>query len=159
MARAPVIQFPTIPPDHHTALLQGHLERVIGRVSSHATIPLHSNFAGTTVTLAGGIATAPAMTAVADFADAGIDGLRINVFGTPPANDVTVQAVNLATGQVVATAVMKGGAPQGWFTGTLQAITPLGGDEQIQVRFIGTGAQAPVVNQIHLHGATLNLKP
>lgn len=159
MARSPVIQFSASPPDHHTAVMKRELEQVIGRVSSHATIPLHANSAGTTITLAGGLATAATMTAVTDFSDAGIDGLRINVFGTPPANDVTVQAFNLTTGQVVATAVMKGGAPQGWFTGTLQAITPVGGDEQIQVRFVGTGAQTPVVNAIHLHGATLNLKP
>jgi hypothetical protein len=159
MARAPVILFPTIPPDHHTALLQGHLERVLGRVSSHATIPLHQNVAGTTVTLAGGTNTQAAMSTAVDFADGGLDGVRLVVYGTPPANDVTVQAFNVTTGQVIATAVMKGGAPAGVFTGTLTQLTPLGGDEIIQVRFVGTGAQAPVVNTIHLQAATLNLKP
>lgn len=159
MARAPVIQFPTIPPDHHTALLQGHLERVIGRVSSHATIPLHQNVAGTTITLAGGTNTQPAMGTSVDFADGGLDGARLVVYGTPPANDVTVQAYNVTTGQVIATVVMKGGAPAGWFMGTLVSISPKGGDEQIQVRFVGTGAQQPVVHTIHLQAATLNLQP
>lgn len=159
MARANVIQFSQSPPDHHTAMLKDELQRVIGRVSSHATIPLHHNIAGTTITLVGGTNTQPAMGTSVDFADGGLDGLRLVVYGTPPANDVTVQAFNTTTGQVVATATMKGGAPAGWFTGTLAAITPVGGDEQIQVRFVGTGAQQPVVNTIHLQAATLNLKP
>lgn len=159
MPRSQVVQFSTSPPDHHTALLKGELERVIGRVSSHATIPLHQNVTGTTITLAGGTNTQPAMGTSTDFADGGLDGVRLIVYGTPPANDCTVQAYNLTTGQVIASAVMKGGAPAGWFTGILTALVPIGGDEQIQVRFVGTGAQQPVVNTIHLQCATLNLKP
>jgi hypothetical protein len=159
MARGQVLQLSAIPPDHHTAVIKSEIERVIGRVSSHATIPLHQNVAGTTITLAGGTNTQAAMGTSVDFADGGLDGARLIVYGTPPANDVTVQAFNLTTGQVLATATMKGGAPAGWFTGTLTALTPVGGDEQVQVRFVGTGAQQPVVNTIHLQCATLNLKP
>lgn len=159
MARTPVIQLSTVPTDHPTAVLKDELQRVIGRVSSHATIPLHQNVAGTTITLASGTNTQPAMGSTVDFADGGLDGARLIVYGTPPANDVQVQAFNVTTGKVIATAVMKGGAPAGWFTGTLTGLTPNGGDEQIQVRFVGTGAQQPVVNTIHLQCATLNLKP
>jgi hypothetical protein len=153
------VQLSASPADHHVRVLKNELERVIGRVSSHATIPLFHNLAGTTITLVAGANTQPAMGSSIDFADGGLDGARLIVYGTPPANDCTVQAYNVTTGQVIATAVMKGGAPAGWFTGSLTQLTPRGGDEQIQVRFVGTGAQQPVVNTIHLQAATLNLKP
>lgn len=159
MPRTQVIQFSTSPADHHTAVLKDELQRTLGRISAHVTIPLHSNYAGTTITLAGGIATAAAMASAVDLADAGLDLHRVVVYGTPPANDVTVQVFNVTTGQVVAFAVMKGGAPAGLFTGVWTGLTPMGGDEALQVRFVGTGAQQPVVNVIHLQAASNNVKP
>lgn len=159
MARGQVLQFSTSPPDHHTAVLKDELQRVLGRISAHVTIPLHSAYAGTTITLASGAATAAAMASSVDFADAGLDLHRVVVYGTPPANDVTVQVYNVTTGQVVAFAVMRGGAPAGLFTGAWTGVSPVGGDEQLQVRFVGTGVQQPVVNAIHLQAASNNVKP
>lgn len=159
MGRGAVIQFSSAPPDHHTAVLKDELQRVLGRITAHATIPLHSNYAGTTITLVGGVATAAAMATAVDLADGGLDLHRVVVYGTPPANDCTVQVFNVTTGQVVASSVMKGGAPAGLFTGTWTGVTPVGGDENLQVRFVGTGAQQPVVNAIHLQAASSNVKP
>jgi hypothetical protein len=159
MARGPVIQFSSVPEDRHGQVLRDELQRTIGRITAHATIPLHSNYAGTTITLAGGTATAAAMATSVDLSDGGLDLHRVVVYGTPPANDVQVQVYNVTTGQVVATATMKGGAPAGLFTGAWTGVTPKGGDEQLQVRFVGTGVQAPVVNAIHLQAASNNVKP
>jgi len=159
MARPPVIQFSASPADHHTATLKDELQRVIGRVTAHATIPLHQNVSGTVITLAGGTNTQPAMAAAVDLADGGLDLHRVVVYGTPPANDVQVQVYNTTTKKVMATATMKGGAPAGLFTGTWTGVTPAGGDEQLQVRFVGTGAQQPVVHSIHLQAASSSVKP
>jgi len=99
------------------------------------------------------------MGASVDLADGGLNGARLAVYGTPPANDVQVQAFNATTGQVIATATMKGGAPAGWFVGAVTGVVPTGGDEVIQTRFVGTGAQQPILNTIHLQAMTLNLQP
>jgi len=160
MARGQVIQFSAKPADTHAAVLQDELQRVVGRIVAHATIPLHQNYAGTTITLGGaGTATAAAMASAVDFADAGMDLVRAVVYGTPPAGKVTVNVRNLTTGKIVATAALPGGAAAGVFTGPWMHLTPAGGDEHLQVELVGTAGHQPVLNTVHLQGATANAKP
>jgi len=159
MARGQVIQFSSSPPDHHTAVLKDELQRVMGRVVAHATVPLLQTYGGTTITLAGGAFTAAAMASSVDFGDAGIDYIRCVVFGTPPAHSVTVNVFNLTSGKIVASATMTGGGAAGYYVGQWTQLTPVGGDEQLQVRFVGTGAEAPVLNTIQLQCSTANAKP
>lgn len=159
MARGQVLQFSTSPADHHVAVLKDELQRTLGRISAHVTIPLLSSYAGQAVTLASGIATAAAMASSVDFADAGLNLGRVVVYGTAPANDLTVQVYNLTTGQVMASVLMPGGSPVGIFTGTWTGFTPKGADENLQVRLVGTGAQTVTLNTVHYQLATGNVAP
>jgi len=160
MARGQIIQFGVSPTDPHLAGLKDELQRALGRVTNHATVPLHQNYAGTTIALSGGAATCAAMGAVVDHADAGGNLCRCVVYGTPPAaHDATVQVYNVTTGQVMASVTMPAGAPAGSFAGSWTGFTPAGGDENLQVRIVGTGSDNVVLNSVHHQFATANLKP
>lgn len=158
MGRPSVIQFSASPPDHHTAILKDELQRVLGRIVAHATVPLHQNSAGTTVTLSGGSATVPPMSSTVDFGDAGVDLIRAVIYGTPPAHDATVQVYNVTTGKVIATATLKGGASAGQVAGSWTQLQAKGGDEHIEVHVSGTGSDAPVLHAVHLQMATASVK-
>ncbi len=158
MPRPPVIQFSASPPDHHTAILKDELQRVLGRIVAHATVPLHQNAAGTTVTLSGGTATVAPMSSTVDFGDAGVDLVRAVVYGTPPAHDATVQVFNVTTGKVIATATLPAGGSAGQVPGAWTQLQALGGDEHIEVHVVGTGSDAPVLHAVHLQMATASAK-
>lgn len=159
MARGQVVQFSGIPGDHHVALLKDELQRTYAKVTSHITVPLHHAYTGQAVTLASGVATAAAMASSVDFADAGANLGRVVVYGTAPANDITIQAFNLTTGQVVASVTIPGGSPAGTYAGPWVGFTPKGSDENIQVRLVGTGAQTVTLHTVHLQLATGNAAP
>ena len=153
--RPPVVQFSA---RADGAVPADELHRILGRVTSHVTVPLHQNVAGTGLSLSSGALVSAPMAASVDFGDAGTDLARLVVYGTPPTHALTAQVFNVTTGKVLATVSLPAGGSTGLQTGTWTQFTPHGGDEHIEMHFLGTGTDAFTLHSVHLQLATLNAK-
>lgn len=153
--RPPVIQFSA---RSDGAVPADELHRVLGRVTSHVTVPLHQNVAGTALSLSGGTLVSSPMAASVDFGDAGADFARVVAYGIPATHALTAQVVNVTTGKVLATVTFPAGGATGLQTGAWTSFTPVGGDEHIEMHFQGTGTDAFTLHSVHLQLATLNAK-
>jgi hypothetical protein len=136
------------------------LGRLFGKVVSLSAVALLLNEGGFTVTNAAaspGTALTKTRTTL-DFADAGVDSVRLLVRGENSAvGSVTVQAYNVTTSAAIATATVTDATEQtadsGW-----TVLTPNGGDEEIEVRVIGDGAFDPILYAVHLQMRTVQAR-
>jgi hypothetical protein len=136
------------------------LQRLFGKVVSLSVVTLLLNEGGFTVTNAAaspGTALTKTRTTI-DFADAGVDSVRLLVRGENSAvGSVTVQAYNVTTSAAIATATVTDATEQtadsGW-----TVLTPNGGDEEIEVRVIGDGAFDPILYAVHLQMRTVQAR-
>lgn len=136
------------------------LQRLFGKVVSLSVVALLLNEGGHTVTdAASGAGTALTVTrTLVDFADAGVDSVRLLVRGeNSAAGDVTVQAYNVTTSLAIATATITDATEQtadsGW-----TVLTPNGGDEEIEIRVVGDGVFDPVLYAVHLQMRTVQAR-
>lgn len=152
----PIIEIAERPP-------QGPLRRVIdilralfGKVVSIVDVCLLLVVAGHTVTdAAGGAGTAlPTTRTKIDFADAGIDSVRVVVHGqNSGAGSVTVQVYDV-THSVALAQVMVTGAAAVTVDGDWTRLEAMGDDSVIEVRVIGNGADDPVLYAVHFQART-----
>lgn len=135
-------------------------QRLFGKVVSLSIVTLLSVEAGRTVTNAvasPGTALSKTRTTI-DFLDAGVDSVRLLVRGeNSAAGSVTVQAYNVTTSAVLATATVTNATEQtadsGW-----TVFTPNGGDEEVEVRVVGDGAFDPILYAVHLQMRTVQAR-
>ena len=153
--RPPVTQFSA---RADGAVPADELHRILGRVTSHVTVPLHQNVSGTALALAGGTLVSAPMAAAVDFGDAGADLARLVIYGTPPTHALAAQVYNVTTGKVLATVNLPAGGSTGIQAGVWTQFTPFGGDEHLEMHFQGTGTDGFTLHSVHLQLATLNAK-
>lgn len=160
MRKDPVISFSQRPDPGPLRSVMDLLQRLFGKVVSLSVVTLLLNEGGFTVTNAAaspGTALTKTRTTI-DFADAGVDSVRLLVRGENSAvGSVTVQAYNVTTSAAIATATVTDATEQtadsGW-----TVLTPNGGDEEIEVRVIGDGAFDPILYAVHLQMRTVQAR-
>lgn len=136
------------------------LHALFGKVVSLSDVALLLDTAGVTVTnAASGSGTALTATRAAiDFADAGVDNVRLVVRGqNSAAGDVTVQAYNVSASAVIASATITGTSEQSAESDWVR-LAPAGGDEEVEIRVVGDGAADPVLYSAHLQLRTLQAR-
>lgn len=136
------------------------LQRVLGKVVSLTDVCLLLSTGGYTVTnAAAGSGTALTFSRTTlDLADAGVDSARLVVRGqNSAAGDVTVQAYNVTQSAALATATVSGATEQ-TAEGAWTALTPVGGDEEVEVRVVGDGVFDPVLYAVHLQLRTTQVR-
>lgn len=136
------------------------LQALFGKVSALVDVALLLEMTGYTVTNAAnspGTALAPTRITV-NPGDAGIDNLRLMVYGNNSGpGSVTVQCYDV-TGSVALCNVTVTGTTPALFTGAWTTITPTGDDRTYEVRVIGDGAVDPVLYAVHLQGRTVQAR-
>lgn len=140
------------------------LLKTMGKVTSLSTILLLSESGGYTATDA---AASPGdslafTTTKIDFADAGIDQIRLVVRGLAdavavPSTSVVVQLYDLTNSVALATVTVTDDT-QATFTGDWTGITPTGSDQEVELRVIGDGALDPELYAVHMQARTLQAK-
>lgn len=146
-----------------TARVDGPLKSVIdvwhalfGKVESLVDVLLLFETAGHTVTnAAAGAGTAVAFTRVlVDFADAGVDSVRVMAYGNNSAAGSVIVTVHDVTNNVELCRVTLTDATPAAYAGDWTTIIPTGTEQELEVRVIGDGAFDPVLYNVHLQGRT-----
>lgn len=136
------------------------LQALFGKVSAFVDVALLLEAAGFTVTnAAGGAGTALAVTrTIVNFGDAGIDNVRVVVYGNNSgAGSVTVQVYDVSGSTALASVSVTGVTPA-TTAGSWTTIIPTGTDRECEVRVIGNGADDPVLYTVHLQGRTVQAR-
>lgn len=111
----PVVDFPFTPKDPEMANV---LRRCLGKVSSMVVLPLFGSIAATSV---GGQGAGPIFLKSGcssyNFADMGIDEVRLTGFGSSDSTATVIDFVNASTGNTLACQVTSLPSSVGWFTG------------------------------------------
>jgi len=161
MTRPQVITFQSNPTDPQVQVLKDELQRTVGRISSLVDICLFFSVTGLVGnTVASAATIAPPTQLKVDFADAGLDFVRILVVATGTGNNPSANIYNVTTGQVICS-VPVGGSAEALTTGQWVSYTPHGGDETIGFSFTNgsAGSESVTLWSVHLQAATLNAKP
>lgn len=160
MRDKPVVEFGTRPPPGDVRSAIDRLAGVLGMVTALVDVPLLAEQAGYVVTnAAGGAGTALAFTrALVDFADAGVDQVRVVVRGrNSVAGSVTVLVYDV-TNNVELARVTVTGAADVTVAGAWTTLKATGIDHEVEVRVIGNGADDPVLLRVSLQGRTLQAR-
>lgn len=95
-----------------------------------------------------------ATTVALNLGDAGIDQLRLLVYGNnSAAGSVTVQVYDLTNSAVLATVTVTDATPD-LFIGEWTRIVPTQEDQEVEIRVVGDGAFDPLLYSVHLQGRT-----
>lgn len=94
-----------------------------------------------------------------DFADAGIDQVRVCVRGNAGAAGTVQVTVHDRTNNVELARVALSGAADSTVAGAWTRITPTGEEQEIELRVIGDGALDPVLFRGSLQCRTLQARP
>lgn len=164
----PVLSFAARPPPGPLKDSLDTMTALFGKVVSLSVSALLLEQAGTTISAlfleqagvtitdaASGAGTALTTTRTAiDFENAGIDAVRVVARGeNSGSNAITIQVFNTTTSAVLATATITGTSEQTGI-GNWTALSPNGGDEEVEVRVIGDGADDPILYGVHLQMRT-----
>lgn len=142
------------------SLVTDILHALFGKVTTLTVVSLLMEYAGVTVTnAASGAGTALTLTRTTiDFADAGVDSVRVIVRGAnSAAGSVTVQVYNVTQSAAMATATVTDATEQ-TAEGDWTVFAPAGGDEEIEARVVGDGAFDPILYSVHLQMRTVQAR-
>lgn len=157
---APVLTFTERPEPGITRRIIDVLQAVFAKEVSIVDFCLLLDLAGHTVTdAAGGAGTAlPTTRTKLDFADAGIDSVRVVVRGkNSAAGSVTVQVFDVTNTALLCTAVLTGVADQ-TADGAWTRLVPKGGDAEIEIRVVGNAVDDPVLYAVHFQARTTQVR-
>ena len=158
--RSPVLELSDRPSPGPVRSFMDRLIRAFGFESALVVIPFVLDTGGVTVTNAGtGAGTALATTrTVVDLEDAGLDHVRVVVYGAnSAAGSVTVTVYDVTNSVQLASVTVTDATPA-VFTGSWTAVTDVGGDRTLEVRVIGDGAFDPVLYTCALQGRTVQAR-
>lgn len=153
----PVIQIAERPEPGPLRRVIDLLHALFGKVTALVNVALLLDSAGVTTTDAAaspGTSLGFTRTTV-DFADAGIDSVRVIVRAVNSAAGSVVYAVHDVTNNVELCRVTVTGTTITTYAGDWTTIRPTGSDQELEVRAIGDGAFDPVAYAIHLQGRTV----
>lgn len=158
----PVVQFTDRPEPGPLRRTQDVLEALLGKIESLVDVLLlfGQGFTAYTVTNA---ALAPGTSldfgeVAIDFADAGVDQVRLSVSGANSgAGTVIVTAYDKTNSVELCRVSVIGAASQCWI-GEWTTIKPTGKDQVVIARVIGNGADDPYFYNIHIQGRTLTAR-
>lgn len=153
----PVINFAERPEPGPVRNIQDVLQALLGKVESLVDVLLLAVPTGYTVLNAAvGLGWPIDVSEVAlDFADAGVDQVRLSVSGANSgAGTVIVTAYDKTNSVELCRVSVVGAVSQCWI-GEWTTIKPTGLDQVVIARVIGDGAMDPIFFNIHLQGRTL----
>lgn len=156
----PVVEFAQRPPPGPLKEVVDQLTKVLGKITALVDVALLLEAAGYTATnAAAGAGSSLAFTRTPiDFADAGVDQVRVCVRGrNSVAGTVTVTVhditANIELCRVAVTGAADVTVASGWTT-----IKPTGADQEVEVRVIGNAADDPIFLRVSLQGRTLQAR-
>lgn len=133
------------------------LQRVLGKTTSIGEVGFIRDLAGYQIINAA-ISPGtdiPELRTVINFADAGIDQVRVVVRGkNSAAGSVTVQVYRITGGATIASATVTDGTAV-TFQGAWTVLVPTGADEEIGLRVVGDGVFDPTFYRVDLQMRTL----
>jgi hypothetical protein len=159
MRTEPVVQFAQRPEPGPVRALMDALQATMGKTASLASVPLlHEATGYTTAAAAGSPGTAVAITRMSvDFADAGIDSVRLVGYGANSgAGSVTLALYDVTNSVTLCTATLTGVANVD-IVGAWTTIQPTGSDQVIELRVVGAG-ETPTLYSVQLHGRTVQAR-
>lgn len=158
--KSPVVEFAVRPPPGELRTTLDTLRSVLGRLTSLTDVALVLSTAGL---VTGAAAGAPGtvvtnVSAGCDFADAGIDQVRLVVYAkNSGAGSVTLAVYDPTAAKTLCTIIVTGTGAAVYF-GDWTTIIPTGTDQPLELRVVGAG-ETPTLYAVRMQGRTLQARP
>lgn len=148
----PVVLDPSVP---QFAELVELLRRHLGKVVSFASIALHLEHGGTTLTAGSGGTVLPASRTTIDIADTGVDSLRLVAAGSASASGMRLRLLDV-TDSPVLLAELELPTSDTWVAGDWTRWAPTSRDRQLEVVVVGNGSATQTLTRVDVQLRTVH---
>jgi hypothetical protein len=157
--RGVVVEFADRPPTGPLRQVIDTLRSVLGKMVSLADVAMVMEAAGlvTAAAAASPGTSVPVTRVFVDFAEAGVDQVRLVAYGkNSGAGSVTIALYDVTNAVTLATVVLTGVAAA-TYAGAWVSIKPSGSDQELELRVVGAG-ETPTLYAVHAQMRTLQAR-